>query len=49
MICKLKSGRHRLSTRKRRARSGKRCNLGTFKSRSAAEKHDRDVHYFKRH
>jgi hypothetical protein len=29
--------------------SGKRRNLGTFKSRMAAEKHERDVQYFKRH
>jgi hypothetical protein len=28
---------------------GKRRNLGTFKSRKAAEKHEREVQYFKRH
>jgi hypothetical protein len=30
-------------------KTGKRRNLGTFKSRAAAEKHERDVRYFKRH
>jgi hypothetical protein len=30
-------------------KTGKRRNLGTFKSRAAAEKHERDVQYFKRH
>ena len=29
--------------------AGKRRNLGTFKSRAAAEKHEREVQYFKRH
>jgi hypothetical protein len=29
--------------------AGKRRNLGTFKSRAAAEKHERAVQYFKRH
>ena len=30
-------------------KTGKRRNLGTFKSRAAAEKHEGDVRYFKRH
>jgi len=30
-------------------KTGKRRNLGTFKSRAAAEKHERAVQYFKRH
>jgi hypothetical protein len=30
-------------------KTGKRRNLGTFKSRAAAEKHEREVQYFKRH
>jgi hypothetical protein len=30
-------------------KTGKRRNLGTFKSRTAAEKYERDVQYFKRH
>jgi hypothetical protein len=48
MIRKLKDGRYRLYSRKK-SKAGKRKNLGTFKSRSAAEKHERAVQYFKRH
>ena len=48
MIRKLKSGEYRLYSRKK-GRDGKRKNLGTFKSRAAAEKHEREVQYFKRH
>jgi hypothetical protein len=46
MIRKLKSGEYRLYSRKKGS-DGKRRNLGTFKSRSAAEKHERAVQYFK--
>ena len=49
MIRKLKSGEYRLYSRKRNARTGRRRNLGTFSTRQAAEKHERDVQYFKRH
>jgi hypothetical protein len=49
MIRKLKSGGDRLYSRKINPRTGRRRNLGTFKTRSAAEKHERDVQYFKRH
>lgn len=49
MIRKLKSGEYRLYSRKLDARTGKRRNLGTFSSRAAAEKHEREVQYFKRH
>jgi hypothetical protein len=48
MIRKLKSGQSRLYSRKKNPRTGKRRNLGTFKSRAAAEKHERAVQYFKR-
>lgn len=48
MIRKLASGQYRLYSRKKGA-DGKRKNLGTFDSRAAAEKHERDVQYFKRH
>jgi len=48
MIRKLKSGQYRLYSRKKNASSGKRRNLGTFESRAAAEKHEREVQYFKR-
>ena len=30
-------------------KTGRRRNLGTFKTRAAAEKHERAVQYFKRH
>lgn len=49
MIRKLKSGEYRLYSRKVNPKTGKRRNLGTFKTRAAAEKHEREVQYFKRH
>ena len=49
MIRKLSSGEFRLYSRKTDLKTGKRRNLGTFKSRAAAEKHERAVQYFKRH
>ena len=48
MIRKLKSGAYRLYSRKVEPKSGRRRNLGTFKSREAAEKHERAVQFFKR-
>lgn len=48
MIRKLKSGGYRLYSRKKDARTGKRKNLGTFKTLAAARKHERAVQYFKR-
>ena len=48
MIRKLKSGQFRLYSRKRNPKTGKRRNLGTFATRTAAEKHERAVQYFKR-
>ena len=49
MIRKLTSGEYRLYSRKADPRSGRRRNLGTFKTRAAAEKHERAVQFFKRH
>jgi hypothetical protein len=49
MIRKLQSGEYRLYSRKVNPKTGKRRNLGTFKSRAVAEKHERAVQYFKRH
>jgi hypothetical protein len=49
MIRKLSSGEYRLYSRKADPKTGKRRNLGTFKPRAAAEKHERAVQYFKRH
>jgi len=48
MIRKLKSGEFRLYSRKKDPTTGKRKNLGTFKTREAAKKHERAVQYFKR-
>ena len=48
MIRKLKTGQYRLYSKKKDRKTGKRKNLGTFKSRSAAEKHERAVQFFKR-
>ena len=49
MIRKLSSGGYRLYSKRKDAKTGRRKNLGTFKSREAAEKHERAVQYFKRH
>jgi len=48
MIKKLESGEYRLYSRKKDPRTGKSKNLGTFKTREAAEKHERAVQFFKR-
>ena len=48
MIRKLKSGQYRLYSRKKDAKTGKRRNLGTFRTRAAAEKHEKAVQFFKR-
>jgi len=49
MIRKLKEGGYRLYSRKRNAKTGKRRNLGTFRTLAAAKKHEQAVQYFKRH
>jgi hypothetical protein len=48
MIRKLRDGRYRLYSRKPERRTGRRRNLGTFDSRAAAEKHEREVQFFKK-
>lgn len=48
MIRKLKSGEYRLYSRRKDPRTGRRRNLGTFKTRAAAERHERAVQFFKR-
>lgn len=48
MIRKLPSGGYRLYSRKKNQKTGKRGNLGTFKTLVAAQKHEREVQYFKR-
>lgn len=49
MIRKLASGKFRLYSRKTDPHTGKRRNLGTFDTRAAAEQHEKEVQYFKRH
>ena len=49
MIRKLSSGKHRLYSRKKNPKTGRRRNLGTFATREDALKHERAVQYFKRH
>ena len=49
MIRKIGSGGYRLDSRKADPKTGRRRNLGTFRSRAAAEKHERAVQYFKHH
>jgi hypothetical protein len=48
MVRKLASGGYRLYSRKKDPKTGKRSNLGTFKTREAALKHERAVQFFKR-
>jgi hypothetical protein len=49
MIRKLASGGYRLYSRKKNPRTGRRRNLGTFKTLEAAKQHERAVQFFKRH
>jgi hypothetical protein len=48
MIRKLKTGDYRLYSRKKDPKTGKRRNLGTFRTLEAAREHERAVQYFKR-
>ncbi len=47
MIRKLKSGEYRLYSKKKDPKTGKRKNLGTFKSLEDAKKHEQEVESFK--
>jgi hypothetical protein len=49
MIRKLKSGEYRIYSKKVDAKTHKRKNLGTFKTLSAAKKHEQEIQYFKHH
>jgi hypothetical protein len=49
MIRKLAGGKFRLYSRKPNPRTGKRRNLGTFSTRQAALRHEREIQFFKRH
>jgi hypothetical protein len=48
MIRKLATGEYRLYSRKVNPKNGRRRNLGTFRSRAAAVKHEQAVQFFKR-
>ena len=48
MIRKIAGDKYRLYSRKKNS-DGKRRNLGTFNSREAAQKHEREVQFFKKH
>ena len=48
MIRKLPSGGYRLYSRKVDPKTGKRQNLGTFATREQAEKHEREIQFFKK-
>ena len=49
MIRKLKFGEYRLYSRKINPKTHKRRNLGTFSTKEAAQKHEQEIQYFKRH
>jgi hypothetical protein len=48
MIRKLPSGAYRLYSRAKNPSTGRRRNLGTFRTRAAAERQERAVQHFKR-
>ena len=48
IIRKLKSGKYRLYSEKKDPKTGRRRNLGTFDTREAAKKHEKEVQFFKR-
>jgi len=48
MIRKLKGGKYRLYSRRKNPKTRKRRNLGTFKTKAAAKRHERAIQYFKR-
>jgi hypothetical protein len=48
VIRKLKAGLYRLYSKKKDPKTGKRRNLGTFKTRAAALRHEREIQFFKR-
>ena len=48
MIRKLPSGGYRIYSRSRDPKTGKHRNLGTFRTREEALRHERAIQYFKR-
>jgi hypothetical protein len=49
MIRKLTTGQYRLYSRKVDPKTSKRRNLGTFSTRAQAERHEREIQFFKKH
>ncbi len=47
MIRRLPSGKYRLYSTTCDPKTGRRRNLGTFPTRAAAERHEREVEFFK--
>ena len=47
MIRKLPDGRYRLYSLRLDPRTGRRRNLGTFRTRAGAEQHERAIQFFK--
>jgi len=47
IIRKLPNGKYRLYSKKKNPKTGQSRNLGTFDTRSGAEKHEQDVQFFK--
>lgn len=48
MIRKIPSGKYRLYSQKKDPKTGKKRNLGTFNTRAAALKHEKQIQFFKR-
>jgi hypothetical protein len=48
MIRKIANGHYRLYSRKKDPKTGRRRNLGTFRSLASAQKHEREVQFFKK-
>ncbi|HTO92528.1 MAG TPA: hypothetical protein VMJ70_15460 [Candidatus Sulfotelmatobacter sp.] len=48
MIRRLEDGRFRLYSSKPDPKTGRRRNLGTFDTREGAERHERQIQFFKR-
>ena len=48
MIRKLRSGEYRLYSRRPDPRTGRRRNLGTFRTRAQAVQHEREIEFFRR-
>jgi hypothetical protein len=48
MIRTLSSGQYRLYSRNRNPRTGRRHYLGTFATLAGAQRHEKEIQYFKR-